>query len=168
MKYIWGRVEWGRERERERYDGIKQFVRSCVPPTQRQIGGNLKPFYRSIWVHGHRLCVCTSVFMCVTESWCACAGLLCTCVCWLRSSCVSLSVFSRRHRAVGREEGMEGHLSLSVWGGGVGRVNAVSCSLSDYVHTVPAKFEIFFSSFWCYYFARRFCDLKIGTFCLAG
>lgn len=35
---------------------------------------------------------------------------------------------------------------------GAGRVNAVSCSLPDYIHAAPAKSQIFSSSFWpCFY-----------------
>lgn len=55
-----------------------------------------------------------------------------------------LSTKGKEIREGGRDVGTPVSVCLT---GGVGSVNAVSCSPSDCIHTVPAKFEIFFSLF---------------------
>lgn len=131
---------------RETDDGIKQFVRSCVPPTQRQIG-NPKPLYSidpsESMATGS---VCASVCLCAAHT----HGVR-LCRCHVRV-CVVAYVFllSTKGRAVRgggwlERRAREGGTPVSVClRGGVGSVNAVSCSLSDSIHTMLAKFEMFF------------------------
>lgn len=84
--------------------------------------------------------MCISVFMSGTEGLCVCAGRLHTCV----SADLEVAVNVFEAQGCG-EGGRDGGTPVSVClRGGVGRVNAVSCSHTDYVHTVPAEFEIFF------------------------
>lgn len=88
--------------------------------------------------------VCAAAYLCVGPS--VCAALLCVHVCWLRKLCMSFCFLLKApsRREGGRIEGTPVSVCLR---GEVGRANAVSCSLPDYIHAVLAKFEIFFSSF---------------------
>lgn len=125
MEYI------GKESGRGRDDGIKQFVRSCVPPTQRQFGGE-KTSNPSI---DPSECMATGLCVCVRASVCL----------WVRqtvcvSPCVRVLADLCDLKAESSREG--GGTPASVCQrGGADRASAVSCSLSD---TAPATFEIFF------------------------